>query len=138
MISRSRYLWNSRFFDRHVGRVVVADPDEAAFSMVRQLTAPDRWQVMYASSAEELRSILHTGPVSLAVVDLAMLDGSPRLAAELADRSRRGLRVVVTTDEHNESNERRARMHGPVFYAPKPLNIRLLNHVVEGALGAAV
>ena len=41
----------------------------------------------------------------------------------------------MTADEHNESNERRGRTLGTVFYAPKPLNITMLRHALDGALG---
>jgi len=138
VLARSQRFWTPRLVGPDSGNLVVADPDEGMFSMVRQLTAPDRWQVTYAGNAADLVRILQSGEVRLVVVELSMLDASPALAEDLLERSRRGLRVVVTTDDHNESNERRARTLGPVYYAPKPLNITLLNYVLEGALGAAV
>jgi len=134
-----RRLWVPRdLFDGGFGRVIVADTDESAFAMVRQLTAPDRWEVRYAGTALELLRLLRAGPARLAVVNLSMLDDAWLVAEDLRERSRRGLRVVITTDEHNEVNERRARLIAPVFYAPKPLNILLLSRVLEGALGQAV
>ena len=138
MYSRSERFWASRLAKFDSGRVVVADRDETVFAMVRQLTAPDIWQVAYAGTPEELLSILHKAQVSLAVVELLMLDDCPTLADDLVARSRRGLRVVVTTSEHSESSERRARLIGPVYYAPKPIDASLLNHVLEGALGVVV
>ena len=136
MLTSSQRFWTPRLVGPRVGNVVVADPDEGMFSMVRQLTAPDRWRVSYAANAADLMRMLRSGEVRLAVVDLSMLDASPALADDLVGRSRRGLCVVVTTDDHCEANERRARTLGPVYYAPKPLNITLLNHVLDGALSA--
>lgn len=139
MYAPSHRLWLSGEMRPGRGRLIVADPDESVFMMVRQLTAPDRWEVRYAATASEFRELLHTQPAaSLAIVGVSMLDASPELATELLERSRRGLRVVVTTDEHSERNERRARLIGPVCYAPKPVNVVLLNHVLDGALRAAV
>lgn len=134
---RSR-SWLRSYADVDGGHVVVADPDESVFAMVRQLTAPDVWRVGYAETPGELLRLLRKSRVSLAVVDLSVLDGDPALADELMSRARRGLRVVVTTREHSEANERRARLIGPVYYAPKPLNASVFNHVLEGALRAAV
>ncbi len=74
--------------------------------------------------------------IRLAIVNLSMLDSE--LEEELIARSRRGLRVVITSDEHNEANERRARLAGAVFYAPKPLHIAVLRQVLEGVLKVAV
>lgn len=104
--------------------------------MVRQLTAPDRWQVRYASTPEELRQALREGPSRMALVNLALVDEA--LEEELTERSRRGLNVVITADEHNELNERRSRMLGPVFYAPKPMHIVVMTQVLRGALDVAV
>jgi len=120
------------------GHILVADPDESVFTMVRQLTAPDVWAIGYAETAEEVLDHLHRGWVSMVVVELSMLDGSPELVDELLDRSRRGVKVVVTTDAHSEAAERRARRMGPVYYAPKPVNIGVLSRVLQGALRAAV
>lgn len=136
MLSYTNRLWAPRFTGRDVGRVIVADPDETLFAMVRQLTAPDLWQVEQAGTGEELRRMLRGGAVRLALVNLAMLDECAELGEELSDRSRRGLRLVVTTDQHSESNERRSRMIGPAFYAPKPVSVDLLASVLEEALGA--
>ncbi len=119
-----------------LGRVIVADPDESAYEMVRQLTAPDRWEVRYVGTSDALRDVLRSGPAQLALVNLSLLDES--LAEELIERSRRGLRVVITSDEHSEATERRARLIGPVFYAPKPLHIMVLRQVLDGALKVAV
>lgn len=119
-------------------RIVVADPDDSVYAMVRQLTAPDRWRIVYAPTPGELVSVFRKGPISLALVALSLVDGLPELAEEISARTRRGLNVVITAEEHSESTERRARLLGPVFYAPKPLEMTLLNHVLEGALGAAV
>lgn len=123
-----------------LGRVIVADPDESAYAMVRQLTAPDRWEVRYVGTSEELREALRSGPAQLALVNLSLLDEelSEELSEELMERSRRGLRVVIVADEHNELNERRARVLSPVFYAPKPVQMGVLNEVVQGALKIAV
>lgn len=138
MLSRSARFRISRSAELDSGSVVVADPDETVFAMVRQLTAPDIWRVLYAGTPEGLLDIFHKAQVSLAVVELSMLDGCPMLVEELVSRSRRGLRVVVTTAEHSESSERRARLLGPVYYAPKPINAALLHHVLEGALRVVV
>ena len=138
MLSHSARTWVSRSAKFDSGRVVVADPDETVFAMVRQLTAPEIWRVAYAGTSEELLDIFHRGQVSLVVVELSMLDDCSMLADELMSRSRRGLRIVVTTAEHSESSERRARLIGPVYYAPKPINPSLLNHVLEGALRVVV
>ena len=138
MLSSSQRVWMPRVTGRDTGNLLVADADPSTFMMVRQLTAPDVWQVAYAESADGVMQVLRRGEVRLAIVDLAMVDASPFLAEELLARSRRGLCVVLTTDEHNEANERRARTLGPVFYAPKPLNIAVLNHVLNGALEKAV
>ena len=138
MLTSSQRFWTPRLVGPEVGNLVVADPDESMFSMVRQLTAPDEWRVSYAATPVDVMRMLRSGGVRLAVIELAMLDASPALAEDVVSRSRRGLRVIVTTDDHSEANERRARTLGPVFYAPKPLNITLLNHVLQGALRAAV
>jgi DNA-binding response OmpR family regulator len=135
VLSNTNRPWLSRFGSRDVGRVIVADPDETLFAMVRQLTAPDVWQVEHAETAEELRRMLRGGETRLAVVNLAMLDECAGLVEELSDRTRRGLRVVVTTDQHSERNERRSRGMGPAFYAPKPVSMDMLASVLEGALG---
>ncbi len=119
-----------------LGRVVIADADESAYAMVRQLTAPDQWEIQDVGTPEALLAALHDGPVRLAIVNLSMLDSE--LEEELIARSRRGLRVVITSDEHNEANERRARLAGAVFYAPKPLHIAVLRQVLEGVLKVAV
>ena len=119
-----------------LGRVVIADTDESVYAMVRQLTAPDQWEIRTVETPGELISVLHDGPVRLAVVDLAFLDES--LEDELTERSQRGLRVVFTSAEHSEETERRARRVGAVYYAPKPLHIALLRQVLEGALKVAV
>ena len=116
--------------------MIVADPDESAYAMVRQLTAPDRWEVRYVGTREGLREALHSGPAQPALVNLSLLD--EELSEELMERSRRGLSVVIVADEHNELNERRARVLSPVFYAPKPVHIGVLNQVVQGALKVAV
>jgi len=138
VLSHTNRPWLPRFVGRDVGRLVVADGDETLFAMVRQLTAPDLWQVEHAETAEDLRRMLRMGGVRLAVVNLVMLEECPELADDLSARSRRGLSVVVTTDHHSESNERRSRMMGPAFYAPKPVSIVLLSAVLEGVLGAPV
>ena len=127
-----------RFLSRDLGRVIVADPDPAVFAMVRQLTAPDLWEVKYAGTAGEVVKILRAGPVRLAVVELPMLDDSPMLSEELVARARRGLCVVVTADHHSELNERHARVIGPVYYAPKPLHVAVLSRVLDGALAQVV
>jgi CheY-like chemotaxis protein len=127
----------SRFSAPDPGHVIVADPDEATFAMVRQLTAPDVWRLSYASSGFELVRQLRSACVRLVIVDLSLVESDPELAEDLVARSRRGLAVVVTTAEHSEQIERRARLLGPVYYAPKPLNIMLLNQVLDGALSAA-
>jgi len=139
VLSSSQRLWKPRVAGRDTGSLLVADADPSTFTMVRQLTAPDLWKVTYAGSAEAVLAALRGGEVSLAIVDLSMvLDAPPQLAEELLARSRRGLRLVLTTAEHDEATERRARTLGPVFYAPKPLNIALLSHVLDGALKKAV
>lgn len=123
---------------REVGRVVVADAESSLFAMARQLTAPDLWQLEYAETPEALSALFRRGPVQVAIVNLQMLKSNPELAEELTERTRRGLRVVVTTDEHNEANERLARTVGPVHYAPKPLAITMLSDVLDSALVEAV
>jgi DNA-binding NtrC family response regulator len=138
VFSNSRRLWVPRFVGRDVGRVIVADPDPSVFAMVRQLTAPDLWEVRYAGTPDEVLRGLRAGPVKLAVVELPMLDDSPMLSEELMARVRRGLSVVVTTDYHSEPNERRARIIGPVYYAPKPLHVGVLSRVLDGALAQVV
>jgi DNA-binding response OmpR family regulator len=138
VLSHANRPWLPRFVGRDIDRLVVADPDETLFVMVRQLTAPDLWQVEHAETGEELLRMLRMGRVRLVIVNLAMLDDCPGLADNLSGRSRRGLSVVVTVDHHSESNERRARMIGPAFYAPKPFGIVLLGTVLEGALSGAV
>ncbi len=119
-----------------LGRVIVADPDDASYAMVRQLTAPDCWEVRYAGTPDELREALRGPAARLALVNLSLVD--EEMMEELTERSRRGLRVVITTDEHSETNERRARLLGPVFYAPKPVHVTLLSEVLDGALNVAV
>ncbi len=118
------------------GRVIVADGDEATYGLVRQLTAPDLWQISYASDAESFRQELHSGQAQLAVVNLALVDED--LAEELIERTSRGLSVVVLADEHSDDNERAARLLGPVAYAPKPVHLLILKRVLDGALDAAV
>ena len=134
---RSR-LWLRSSVDVDSRHVVVADPDESVFAMVRQLTAPDIWRVAYAETSDGLLRVLRKSRVSLVLVELSMLDADPALAEELTSRARRGLRLVVTTDDHSESSERRARLIGPVYYAPKPVNVSLMSDVLAGALDAAV
>ena len=129
--------WGARD-ECNIGCIVVADVDETVFLMARQLTAPDRWRIAYAADAGELLEAIVVEPVRLAIVSLTILNESPLVARELIERSRRGLRLIVTTDEHCEVNERRARMVGPVYYAPKPHNISILNDVLGGALRAVV
>ena len=102
--------------------------------MVRQLTAPDRFEVTYADTPDELMLLLRGGFVELAVVNVAMLDASPESAKELTRRSRRGLKVVVTNDVHSETSERRARAVSPVHYSPKPMSIMVFKDVVGSAL----
>ncbi len=106
--------------------------------MARQLTAPDRWEIAYAADAGELLRAVIVKPVKLAIVSLEILNESPLVAQELVARTRRGLRLVVTSEEHCEVNERRARMVGPVYYAPKPVNISVLGDVICSALVATV
>jgi hypothetical protein len=120
-----------------VGCIVVADTDETVFLMARQLTAPDRWEIAYAADSGELLRTLIVKRVKLAIVSLEILNESPLVAEELIARTRRGLRLVVTSEEHCEVNERRARMVGPVYYAPKPVNIGVLGDVIDSALVAA-
>lgn len=119
-----------------LGRLIVADTEDSAYAIVRQLTAPDRWEVKYAGTTEELMRALHAGPTRLALVNMALVD--EQMLRELTERSRRGLSVVITADEHSEWTERRARLMGPVFYAPKPLHIVVLRQVLEGVLWVAV
>ena len=136
VFSYNNRRWLSRYASRDVGCVVVADGDETLFAAVRQLTAPDLWEVEYAATGEELRRILRRREVRLALVNFAMVEECAGLGVELSSRSRRGLRVVVTTDRHSESTERRSRMIGSAFYAPKPVSVDVLARVLEGALGA--
>ena len=115
-----------------LGRVIVADADESCYAMVRQLTAPDRWEVRYAGSSGELLQALHSGRAQLAVVNLALVD--EEIQEELIERSRRGLSVVITSDVHDEATERKARLMSTVFYAPKPVHMHVLRQVFDGAL----
>ena len=138
MLTSSKRFWKPRLVSRDSGNLLVADSDPAVFPMVRQLTAPDLWQIASATTADEVMTKLRGGEIKLAIVNLSLVETSPMLADDLQARSRRGLKVVLTTDVHDEATERRARTLGPVFYAPKPLNISLLHHVLEGALLKAV
>ena len=135
MISESGESWGGKA-EKSIGCIVVADVDETVFLMTRQLTAPDRWEVVYAADAGELLRTVIVKPVKLVIVSLAILNESPLVAQELVARSRRGLRLVVTSEEHCEVNERRARLVGPVYYAPKPVNISVLSDVIDSALVA--
>ena len=117
-----------------VGCIVVADAGETVFLMARQVTAPDRWEIAYAADAGELLRMVIVKPVRLAIVSLEILNESPLVAQELVARTRRGLRIVVTSEVHCEVNERMARMVGPVYYAPKPVNISVLSDVIDSAL----
>ncbi len=118
-----------------LGRVIVADGDDAGYATVRRLAAPDLWQVRYAADAPALRHELRSNGVLLAVVNLALIDDE--IGEELIDRAGRGLRIVVLADEHSEDNERRARLLCPVAYAPRPEHLSTLRRVLADVLIAA-
>lgn len=132
-----RPAW-ARRFEAEAGRIIVADADASVFVLTRQLTAPDRFAVESAETPDALRQGLRRGPVELAVVNVAMLEASPELAEELTNRSRRGLKVIVTNDAHDESTERCARAVSPVHYSPKPMSVSMFKDVIESALRPTV
>ncbi len=114
--------------------VLGGDPDPEVMSLLRELTPPDMYRLEETAEPAEFSELLRWLDVALAVVDVGLLKQDERLRGYLAGRSRLGLPVIVTAEQHDASDEMIARRVGCVLYAPKPLAFWLIQQAVTGLL----
>ncbi|MGH7304530.1 MAG: response regulator [Candidatus Rokuibacteriota bacterium] len=115
--------------------ILVADRDETSARFVANFLLQARLRAYPTARGLEAMQLVGRFRLSLAVVDVDLLDMS---GCELVGKLRAiepGLPVVMTTADYSPATEVQARQLGIVQYIHKPIDLHRLDRVVSRLLG---
>ncbi|MGH7346330.1 MAG: response regulator [Candidatus Rokuibacteriota bacterium] len=115
--------------------ILVADGDETSARFVANFLLQARLRAYPTARGLEAMQLVGRFRLSLAVVDVDLLDMS---GCELVGKLRAiepGLPVVMTTADYSPATEVQARQLGIVQYIHKPIDLHRLDRVVSRLLG---
>jgi len=120
---------------RKVPVVLVVDADRTVSERLREELSAFEADVIGTCAVREALVVMLERTVPLAVVNMTLPECSAERLVPAIRRVQSDVIIVLTTDEHCEDVERRARGLGIMLYLPKPIAPGLLGEAVRSALG---
>ncbi|HVI98625.1 MAG TPA: nitrogen regulation protein NR(I) [Sphingomonas sp.] len=115
--------------------ILVVDDDAAIRTVVRQALERAGHDVTTAGSLGEMRRAIERGLPDVLVTDVVLPDGNGLDAVTTFVRDHPRLPVIVLSAQNTLTTAVRATEVGAYDYLPKPFDLDVLVHAVEGALG---
>jgi DNA-binding response OmpR family regulator len=120
---------------KRVPLLLVVDPDPTVSECLREELSAFEAEVMATYTVRETLVAMLERTVPLAVVNMTLPECSAGRLVPAIRRAQSDVIVILTTDEHSEEVERKARGLGITLYLPKPIAPGLLGEAVRSALG---
>jgi DNA-binding NtrC family response regulator len=115
--------------------ILVVDADVSTRDVLREELAGLDAEVVGTSMVRETLLVMLERKVPLAVVNMTLPECSAERLVPALRRIQSDLVVILTTDEHSEELERKARGLGIMLYLPKPIAPGLLGEAIRSAIG---